>query len=145
MGTEHSPRGTCLIKNLIPSPVSPLLPIVKVFWVKRIVSWTKWPICYRRHFQSAFFVDQNLPKLFLNGSVDNYSLLIEVVAWYQTGDWPLPEWMMTEFSDAYMCPKSITVLSAGEQWHRSSIRHYGWYTETCQPMRIYLRRYFLLS
>ena len=34
------------------------------------------------------------------GLIDNK--LVQVMAWHQTGDKPLPELMMTQFTDAYM-------------------------------------------
>ena len=34
--------------------------------------------------------------------IDNKSALVQVMAWCQTGDKPLPEPMMTQFIDAYM-------------------------------------------
>ena len=34
--------------------------------------------------------------------IDNKSALVQVMAWHRTGDKPLPEPMMTQFTDAYM-------------------------------------------
>ena len=34
---------------------------------------------------------------------DNKSLLVQVMAWRRTGDKPLPEPMMTQLIDAYIC------------------------------------------
>ena len=34
--------------------------------------------------------------------IDNKPALVQVMAWRRTGDKPLPEPMMTQFSDAYM-------------------------------------------
>ena len=36
------------------------------------------------------------------GSIDNKSTLVQVMAWRQRGDKPLPEPVLTQFSDAYM-------------------------------------------
>ena len=36
------------------------------------------------------------------GSNDNKSALVQVMAWRRTGDKPLPEQMLTQFTDAYM-------------------------------------------
>ena len=48
----------------------------------------------------------NLNKISLNfvpkGPIDNNSSLVKVMALRRTGDKPLPEPMMTRFSDAYM-------------------------------------------
>ena len=40
-------------------------------------------------------------KLVLRSPVDNKPALVQVMAWRQTGDKPLPEPMMTQFIDAY--------------------------------------------
>ena len=37
-----------------------------------------------------------------NGIIDNTSALVQVMGWHWTGDKPLPEPMMTQFSDPYM-------------------------------------------
>ena len=37
-----------------------------------------------------------------NGLIDNKSALVQVMAWRQTGDKPLPEPLLTQFADAYM-------------------------------------------
>ena len=34
--------------------------------------------------------------------IDNKSALVQVMAWSRTGDKPLPEPIMTQFTDAYM-------------------------------------------
>ena len=34
--------------------------------------------------------------------IDNEAALVQVMAWPQTGDKPLPESMLTQFTDAYM-------------------------------------------
>ena len=41
-------------------------------------------------------------KLVLNGPIDNKSAFGQVMAWRQTGDKPLPEPMMTQFTEACM-------------------------------------------
>ena len=35
--------------------------------------------------------------------MDSKSLLVQVMAWCRQGNKPLPEPMMTQFTDAYMC------------------------------------------
>ena len=37
------------------------------------------------------------------GLIKNKSALVQVMAWRQTGDEPLPEPMLTQFTDAYIC------------------------------------------
>ena len=41
-------------------------------------------------------------KFVVKGSIDNNPALVQVMAWRRTGDKPLPEAMMTQFTDAYM-------------------------------------------
>ena len=41
-------------------------------------------------------------KLVPRSPIDNKSALVRVMAWRGTGDKPLPEPMMTQFTDAYM-------------------------------------------
>ena len=41
-------------------------------------------------------------KFVPKGSIDNKSALVQVMVWRQTGDKPLPEPMMIQFTDAYM-------------------------------------------
>ena len=36
------------------------------------------------------------------GPIDYKSALVQVVAWHQTGEKPLPESMLTQFTDAYI-------------------------------------------
>ena len=42
------------------------------------------------------------PKFVAKGAIENKSGLVQVMAWCQTGDKPLPEPMFTQFIDAYM-------------------------------------------
>ena len=42
------------------------------------------------------------PKLVPMSPIDNKLALVRVMAWRRTGDKPLPEPMMTQFTDAYM-------------------------------------------
>ena len=41
-------------------------------------------------------------KFVPKGPIDNESALVQVMAWRRTGDKPLPEPMLTQFTDAYM-------------------------------------------
>ena len=42
------------------------------------------------------------PKFVPRSPIDNNLALIQVMAWHQIGDKPLPEPMMSQFTDAYM-------------------------------------------
>ena len=41
-------------------------------------------------------------KFVPKGSINNKPALVQVMAWRRTGDKPLPEAMLTQFTDAYM-------------------------------------------
>ena len=41
-------------------------------------------------------------KFVPRGPIDNRPALVQVMAWHQTGDKPLPEPTLTQFTDAYM-------------------------------------------
>ena len=41
-------------------------------------------------------------KFVPKGPIDYNSALVHVVAWHQTGEKPLPESMLTQFTDAYI-------------------------------------------
>ena len=45
---------------------------------------------------------QIILKFVPKGPIDNKSALVQVMAWCRTGDKPLPEPMLTKFTDAYM-------------------------------------------
>ena len=66
-----------------------------------------------RHFTDdtfkRIFVNENVRisieislKLVPRGLIDNNSALVQVMAWRRTGDKPLPEPILTQFTDAYM-------------------------------------------
>ena len=64
-----------------------------------------------RHFAAdtfkCIFVNENLffqisLKFVPKGPINNKPALVQLMAWRQTGDMPLPEPMLTQFSDAYM-------------------------------------------
>ena len=40
-------------------------------------------------------------KFLLKGPIDNKLALVRVMGWHRTGDKPLPEPMITHFTDAY--------------------------------------------
>ena len=49
----------------------------------------------------------NSPKFVPEGTIDNKSALVWVMAWRQTGDKPLPAPKLTQFTDAYMRHKGV--------------------------------------
>ena len=67
---------------------------------------------------AATLADDNFKNIFLNENykipirfslefvpsspIDNKPALVQVMAWRQTGDKPLPEPMLTQYTDAYM-------------------------------------------
>ena len=42
------------------------------------------------------------PKFVLKGPIDKKSVLVQVMACHRTGDKPLPEPMVAQFTDTYM-------------------------------------------
>ena len=48
-------------------------------------------------------------KFVPKGPIDNESALVQVMAWRRTGDKPLPEPMLTQFTDAYMGEMSLFI------------------------------------
>ena len=49
----------------------------------------------------SFLIQISL-KFVPRGPIDNYPALLQIMAWRRTGDKPLPEPMLTQFTDAYM-------------------------------------------
>ena len=63
----------------------------------------------QKTFSNAVFINENfcvlIPislKFIPKGPIDNKSSLVQVMAWCQTGNKPLSEPMMTQFTDTYM-------------------------------------------
>ena len=59
---------------------------------------------FKRNFLNANFrISIQISLKFVpNGPIDNTSASVQVVAWRRAGDKPLPEAMMTQFTDTYM-------------------------------------------
>ena len=66
-----------------------------------------------RHFQNGIFkciiLNESVlvgikmsPKFAPKGQIDNIPTLVQIMAWRQKGDKPLPEQMLTLFTSAYM-------------------------------------------
>ena len=73
-----------------------------------IFSWTKWPPFRRRHFQVHFcewrvwiWIKIQL-KFVPRGLINNIPALVQIMAWHRSGDKPLFEPMLTQFTDACM-------------------------------------------
>ena len=53
-------------------------------------------------------------KIWLNfvskGSINNGPSLVQIMAWCRTGDKPLSDWMMTQFTDAYIRRRQQTYM-----------------------------------
>ena len=74
------------------------------------------PIQNGRHFADSIFrcifvnekfyiLSKISLKFVLKGPIDNKPALVQVMAWCQTGDKPLPEPMLTQYIDAFMRQK----------------------------------------
>ena len=67
------------------------------------VAETKWPWYCRWHFQIHFLALFFLcSKFVLRSPIDNKSASVQAVDWWWTGNKPLPEPLMTQFTDAYI-------------------------------------------
>ena len=53
------------------------------------------------------------PQFVPNGTIDNKSALVQVMAWSRTGDKPLPGPMLTQFTHAYMRWDKLTHKQPG--------------------------------
>ena len=70
-----------------------------------ISPWTKWPSFRRRHFKCIYmkgiFISIRMSRKFVpKGQIDNKSAFVRVMAWRGTGDKPLSESMLSQFTDA---------------------------------------------
>ena len=77
--------------------------------VIHIEAKTKWlPFC-KQHFQLHFlewkspYLDKNFTEIVASGLIENKSALVQLMAWGLCGTKPLPELMMTQCTDAYIC------------------------------------------
>ena len=52
--------------------------------------------------EKCFILIQISLKFVSEGPIDNKAALVQVMAWRQTGNKPLPEPMLAQFTDAYM-------------------------------------------
>ena len=75
---------------------------------------------HRRHLQIHFrewkilYFDSNFTEICSYGLIDNTSALVQLMVWRRTGARPLPESMVTQFCDAYIC-------GTGERWVNHNI------------------------
>ena len=82
-------------------------------WLSECISLTQLPLDK----MAAVLADDNFKCIFLNenyriliqislnfvpkGPINNIPALVQIIAWRRTGDKPLPELMVTQFTDAY--------------------------------------------
>ena len=50
----------------------------------------------------VLYFDSNFINICSKSQIDNKSALVQVMAWCQAGNKPLPEPMLTQFTEAYM-------------------------------------------
>ena len=72
-----------------------------------LFTWTKWSLFWQTTISKAIFLNGNdrIPirisrKFVPRGPIDNKPALVQAMAWCQTVDKPLPELMLTQFTDA---------------------------------------------
>ena len=66
--------------------------------------WIKWPAFSQTTFSNSFScISITISMKFVpQGPIDNKSVLVQVIAWCLTGNTPLPQLMLTQFTDAHM-------------------------------------------
>ena len=98
------------------------------------------------------------------GPIDNKSALVQVMAWHQTGDKPLPEAIMTRFTDAYIQHSGVmsqTIFSSLFSMYFRSIETHSnitflsdrykcnwmvtYITNKCDPQEVSMVRYLKIS
>ena len=99
---------------------SPRIECFTYFW-----GWSstwKRPPFRTRHFQCIFMNEKFCISVRISltsvpeGQIDNNSALVEIMAWRRTGAKPLPQPMLTQFTDGYMWHKGRWV------WNHAHIR-----------------------
>ena len=56
-------------------------------------------------------------KFVPKGPIDYKSALVQVMAWHRTGEKPLPESMLTKFTDAYTALRGNKITKSGRSFH----------------------------
>ena len=87
--------------------IDELLHLHSIYISTMKIEFHLWYENYRRHFKSIFNESVWFPitislKFVPKGPIDYNSALVQVVAWHRTGEKPLPESMLTQFTDAYI-------------------------------------------
>ena len=58
---------------------------------------------FKAIFNESVWISITIPLKFIpKGPIDYRSALVLVMAWHQTGEKPIPESMLTQFTDAYI-------------------------------------------
>ena len=87
-----------------------------------IFSWKKWPPFRMTSFCISIWISL---EFISNGPSNNMSALVWVMAWRRTGDKPLHESMLTQFTDAFMRHwgqmSRIWWVSQGDMWWKIMI------------------------
>ena len=84
--------------------------------------WTKWPQFCRRCLQMQKFgiLIEMYMKSVSKGTNGNKSTLVKVMTWRRTGDKPLHEPMLTQFTDAYIRP--LGEISSELQFNKAEVQ-----------------------
>ena len=90
--------------------IDELIHLYSIYISSMNIEFHLWYENYRRHFQiylqwKCLNFNYNMysfTKVYSQGSIDYKSTLVQVVAWHRTGEKPLPESMLTQFTDAYI-------------------------------------------
>ena len=57
---------------------------------------------FKSIFNESVWISITISLFIPKGPIDYKSALVQVVAWHRTGEKPLPESMLTQFTDAYI-------------------------------------------
>ena len=77
-------------------------PYIHIKYEYRIPFMT-WDDIFKSIFNESVWISIKISLKFIpKGPIDYKSALVQVVAWHRTGEKPLPESMLTQFTDAYI-------------------------------------------
>ena len=92
--------------------IDELIHLYSIYISSMNIEFHLWYENYRRHFQIYLqwkclnfnYNMYNFTEVYseAKGPIDYKSALVQVVAWHRTGEKPLPESMLTQFTDAYI-------------------------------------------
>ena len=78
-------------------------PYTYQVWTSNSIYDRIWDDIFKSIFNESVWISITISLKFIpKGPIDYKSALVQVVAWHRTGEKPLPESMLTQFTDAYI-------------------------------------------